>query len=197
MNRVEVIDRMANLRRQAREEAGKSQDYMAKALGVSKKTIQNWEDGSSIPNELMNWEWYEALDKQPLTYLLQAYYPIYFQETDSEDDERIWQAMLVFLRQCGPHVWRELMFWAFAKHGSDPLSVLEMITCYLKTPLVTRPNIAASILNNYDMAVSLGQTIPDAQVEPNIDLFEYAIKQAKEAVKQKKNSYTVLEKEKK
>ena len=40
----------------SRVDAGKTQDYMAKGLGVSKKTIQNWENDVRKPADyIVRW----------------------------------------------------------------------------------------------------------------------------------------------
>ena len=54
----------------SRVDAGKTQDYMAKGLGVSKKTIQNWENGVTAPDFFMGSEWFRVLGINPLPYYL-------------------------------------------------------------------------------------------------------------------------------
>ena len=50
MNKAEFSDRLASVWLRSRGQAGKTQEYVAKSLGVSKKTVQNWEAGTAAPN---------------------------------------------------------------------------------------------------------------------------------------------------
>lgn len=45
-SRIERVKRFAKIWWKSRADAGKSQEFMALSLGVSKKTIQNWEKDS-------------------------------------------------------------------------------------------------------------------------------------------------------
>ena len=78
MKKYDISERFAKMWRTSREAAGKSQDYMAKALGVSKKTVQNWENGTSCPSQQMGFEWFMVLGVQPMPYYLKLLYPYEF-----------------------------------------------------------------------------------------------------------------------
>lgn len=49
-SRIERAKRFAKVWWKSRDDVGKSQEFMALSMGVSKKTIQNWEKGLSSPN---------------------------------------------------------------------------------------------------------------------------------------------------
>lgn len=94
MERVELVERIAKIWHLSRIRAGKSQEYMAKALGVSKKTVQNWEAGTSSPSQATGFEWFKVLDIQPLPYYLCILYPDKFEDlsshcSDKEVDEAL------------------------------------------------------------------------------------------------------------
>ena len=55
------IDRLRFAMMQSREKAGKSQNDMAKILGVHKNTVSNWENGYSVPDYLDVITWFDAL----------------------------------------------------------------------------------------------------------------------------------------
>ena len=46
-NKSDRVKRFAQIWSLSRADTGKTQEYMANGLGVSKKTIQNWEKGAS------------------------------------------------------------------------------------------------------------------------------------------------------
>ena len=48
MTRNEIADRFGMMWKKSRCNAGVSQEYMAKALGVSKKTIQNYDNSGRL-----------------------------------------------------------------------------------------------------------------------------------------------------
>ena len=50
--------RLAELHMRARYDAGKSQEYIALEMGVSKKTVANWEKGISTPDIFDSFRWF-------------------------------------------------------------------------------------------------------------------------------------------
>lgn len=82
MNRIELSDRIAGMWRKSRYDAGKSQEYVARALGVSKKTIQNWEAGEASPNFRVALEWFDALGVPMYPYLMSVIYPTEIETLD-------------------------------------------------------------------------------------------------------------------
>lgn len=75
MDRASKVKRFAEIWMRSRAEAGITQETMAMELGVSKKTIQNWERGLSFPNAFQIFEWFEVLGKNPIPYMLAYQYP--------------------------------------------------------------------------------------------------------------------------
>ena len=93
-NDYEINDRFARIWRVSREKAGVSQDAIAKRLGVSKKTVQNWENGTSSPSQVMGFEWFNVCELQPLPFYLEALYPEYFSEYAPKEEVK--QAYTLF-----------------------------------------------------------------------------------------------------
>ena len=87
--------RFAKIWSLSRSDAGKTQEYMASGLGVSKKTIQNWEKGVSAPDLYEGSEWFRVLGSNPMPYYLAFLYPWLFDGiTPEDDDQDIEQALL-------------------------------------------------------------------------------------------------------
>ena len=59
-NKSERVKRFAQIWSLSRADTGKTQEYMANGLGVSKKTIQNWEKGASAPDLFEGSEWFRV-----------------------------------------------------------------------------------------------------------------------------------------
>lgn len=71
----DINERFAKIWKVSRNQVNVSQDEIAKRLGVSKKTVQNWEAGLSSPSQVMGFKWFEALGVQPMPYYLSVMYP--------------------------------------------------------------------------------------------------------------------------
>lgn len=186
-----MADRFAAMWSKSRNDAGKSQDYMAKALGVSKKTIQNWEEGTSCPSQVKGFEWFSALGIQPLPYYLEMIYPE-FEDIQPDDDARITEALLTFIRDTSPGQRKRLMYIIYGKHGSSPAAILEMIIAHLHTPLRARLNVALGVLTNYEVSASAGDQVEPDLVCPNIDTLSEAIERGKNSVLKGLDSYTLF-----
>lgn len=190
-NRVDISARFAKMWRTSRESVGKSQDYMARALGVSKKTVQNWEAGTSCPSQEKGFAWFVILDLQPLPYYLRLLYPEEFDDlTPCSDDKAIEQALCTVIKDIPSEMKRKILYLLTGAHGSSPLAVMEVITAHLQTPLRDRLNVAQSIATNYEMAQSAGKVKRPDHIQPNMELISSGIQLGKEAVKAGKNSYT-------
>lgn len=190
MNKVELQERFARMWRRSREDSGKSQEYVAQKLGVSKRTVQNWESGMSSPTQEMAFEWFEVLGLQPLPYYLDLLYgkEEYVKPTDS--DKEIEEALIKRIKASSPFEQRKLLFMLNADHGSSASGILEMITAHLHVPLKDRLNIAQSIILNYEIAQAQGKLICSKNILPNIELLKMSFENGKKAVINNLEKYT-------
>ena len=188
MSLLEDADRFGQMWRTSREDAGKSQDYMAKALGVSKKTVQNWENGTSAPNQLKGFEWFHVLGLQPLPYYLRVLFPEQFK--DIQDDKNVESALIACIKSASPEFKRKLLYMLAGKHGSSPIGIVELITAHLHTPLRNRLNIAENVKTNYEIAERKNELILPEHVPANINALSKAIVAAKESIIRAENSYS-------
>lgn len=192
INRIEISDKFAHMWRSSRENAGKSQEYMSKALGVSKKTVQNWEAGTSAPSQLMGFLWFRVLGLQPLPYYLRLMYPEFDAPEDPDEEHRVDRALMALLKDMPLHAKKEILYIIDGEHGSSAPALLEMITAHLQTPMRDRLNIAQSILTNYDIAKATGRIRHPDQIQPNIGILREAVTEAEKSIKTGKESYTII-----
>lgn len=193
MTKYDISEKFAKMWRESRESVGKSQDYMAKALGVSKKTVQNWESGTSCPSQQKGFEWFTVLGVQPMPYYLKLLYPYEFDRIKpGANDKDVGIALLTLISNLTEDQKRKLLYILQGCHGSSPICILEMLTAYLQTPLDYRLNVAASIAVNYEVSEAKGILKNPAHVQPNMDLLNLAIKRGRQAVIDGKGSYTVV-----
>lgn len=170
-----IDDRLAEMWRKSREDAGKSQEYLAKKLGVSKKTIQNWESGYSSPSQAMGFKWFNALNLQPMPYYLNALYPQDFSHTDSVNDEYVEESLIKYIKSLRPADKRKLLFVIYGDHGSAFNELIEMLTAHFHTPDECRLVIAQNILTNYLLSEANNSLVATNKIMPNIGIFKRAI----------------------
>lgn len=188
MNRIEYADKIADMFKRSRNIAGKSQDYVAKALGVSKKTVQNWEAGLASPNVLTCFEWFDILGLPAYPYLVSI---LHGDNIEAKDDEAH-KALQELIMEMSDASCKKLLYLLCGAHGSNPKGVIEMLTAYLQTPLAMRLNIAFSIMTNYDVCKAGNMLVNPSDIEPNAELLQNSAEAGKKAVLEGKGSYTFI-----
>lgn len=190
MNRTETSDMLANMFRMSRNKSGKSQDWVAKKLGVSKKSVQNWESGMSTPNLLTTFDWFNAIGIPMYPFFMSVLHPKEIDGISKDTEEsKLRNALNVYIQEMPDHQMRELLFYFFGKHGSAPNGVLEMLTAYLHLPLSMRISIAQSIQTNYEICNANGLLTNTDHVLPNEDSLNYYIDAGKSAALKGQSSY--------
>lgn len=190
MDRIQRIQRFAEMHYKARCKADKSQEYMAMELGVAKKTVQNWEKGISSPSFFQSLEWFRALGINPMPYYVSLIYPSASVDVDSDtDDEEIDKAFDEMMKNIPRSGKRALLFLFYGKHGSSPNAIMNMMLAHLHTPMQSRTLHARLISETYEMDEKLGNIVCPDNIRPNITALNKAIDSAKNATINKQNSY--------
>lgn len=190
MDRIQRIQRFAEMHYKARCKADKSQEYMAMELGVAKKTVQNWEKGISSPSFFQSLEWFRALGINPMPYYVSLIYPSASVDVDSDtDDEEIDKAFNEMMKNIPRSGKRALLFLFYGKHGSSPNAIMNMMLAHLHTPMQSRTLHARLISETYEMDEKLGNIVCPDNIRPNITALNKAIDSAKNATINKQNSY--------
>lgn len=189
MNRNEIADKFGDMWKKSRCAAGVSQEYMAKALGVSKKTIQNWENGTGSPNQIMGFEWFHVLGLQPLPYYLDLFYGS-CEDVPEEDNKKLDSMLYEAIDRLNPYMKRKLLYILDADHGSSTAGVLDMVVTHLHCPLPLRIGVAQHILSNYEIAESYGAN--SDLIKCDTEILRKSIENCKKAVKERKNKYSNL-----
>lgn len=191
MHDTGVTDRFAMMWQKSRADAGKSQEFVAKALGVSKTTIQNWEQGLSCPNQRQGFEWFKVLGLPPMPYYLSLLYPEFDSDLSVMSDEQVDAALLALMTDLPTDVKRKILYIALGNHGSSPLAVLELMVAHLQLPLQARVSSAVALRTNYEVAEACHALVGTNEITPNIEVIEKAYAAAKKAVKERKTSYSI------
>lgn len=146
---------------------------MAKALGVSRKTVQNWEAGLAAPNIRATLEWFEALGVPMYPYIMSMLYPVEVDGiTATTDMHELRKALHCYVDELDDLHARELLFILHGLHGSSPTGTLDACTAYLHLPLSMRVCITDSIVTHYEMATGLGLLQNEEHVTPEISTLE-------------------------
>lgn len=184
--------RFANIHKQVRIEQKQSQEFMALELGVSKKTIQNWEKGVSSPTFLQSLRWFRALRINPLPYYMSIASPYKCEVSPKSSDDEIDIALNEVIKNLSPQSKRALLFLFMGKHGSSAYSVLQLTLAHLHLPIKERYIDACSVVWKYKIAKSLGETICNDDILPDIDTLDDAIDKAQESVLKREYGYNNL-----
>ena len=189
--RVDRVLRFSEIWWRSRADAGKSQEYMALGLGVSKKTIQNWEKGITSPDLFQSSEWFHLLGLNPLHYYLSFLYPSLSDvDGNTPDDKKTEEILLELIRQATPLEKRQLLFLMTGQHGSSWYGLLQMFTAHCHTSMQSRVSAARLIIENYDVESCNGKLVcPDA-VQPDMEVLKEAIIQGRTAARKNENGYT-------
>lgn len=191
---VEYKEMFARMWRKVREDAGASQGEAAKLLGVSKTTIQNWEDGISCPNQVKGFEYFAALNMQPLPYYLEILFPEEYEKINNRKcgNADYKSALYRVIDTLPDHACEELVYLFYGKHGSSPFGILDTITAYLHTPLSFRIGITQHILMSYQIACCKNNAINPESVQPDVSALRNFILKATHAVLNDLDSYSSL-----
>lgn len=173
---------MAEALRRTRNESGKSQEFMAFEVGVTRRTISNWETGVSEPSVSQAIKWFKLTEKNPIPYLLQGIYPEMDKISANDEDAKILAALMQLINDLPAEGVRQLMYLFFGDHESKPRAVLQMVTAHLQTPLKDRISHAQLIATDYEIAKKTGTIARPDHVQPDFECLTDAIDEAKRRV---------------
>lgn len=181
--RVKKAERFSKIWWKSRADGGKSQEFMAMGLGVSRKTIQNWEKGTSYPDLFQGEEWFHLLGLNPIQYYIEFLYPWLFEGAASaKSDEQIAELLLQLISECAPEEKRQLLYLMTGNHGSSWHFLLQTFTAYCHTTMKYRVATARMIADTYEMEDKLNLLVCPETARPNLDVLKREIKEERRAV---------------
>ena len=180
--RADRVQRFARIWWSSRAEGKRSPEYMALALGISKKTVQNWEKGLSSPDLFQCLEWFRVLELNPMTYLMEFLYP----EADGGASDDMLTATLT------PRQKESVRYIYTGSHVSTPAALTELMLAYIALPLEQRTALAQLTLTEYGIAQLHGTLREDMPVA-DTGLLARAVRSAGEAFAAGKQAYRLEE----
>lgn len=163
---------LARTIRETRLMKEKSQEYMAMELGITRKTVQNWEKGVSEPTIEQAMQWFRILQVSPLPYLFQYVFPDMENISSGDEDDRLRDALLKLAAELPSEGMRQLLYLFYGDHGSSPRVVLNLITAFLQSPHHDRIVAGNLILLNYEMARQKEELTSPHHIQPNVELLK-------------------------
>ena len=182
---------IAEALRTTRNETGKSQEFMAFELGVTRRTILNWENGVSEPSIGQTVKWFKLVEKNPIPFLLQYTYPDMDKISPKDDDAKILAALMQLINDLPAEGVRQLMYLFFGNHGSSPRAVLQMITAHLQTPMKDRIAHGQLVATNYEIAKRTNSLSKPDNIQPDLECLNAAISTAKKTVEKNAREYSM------
>ena len=189
-SREDRARRFARIYHTSRRDAGRTQEFMAEGMGVSKKTVQNWEKGVTAPDLFTSAEWFRLLGRNPLPYYLAYLYPDLEDLGAGTDERETEEALISLIRKCTPSEKAQLLFLMLGNHGSSWYSLLQLFTAHAHTSLRARVSAARTVLENYEMDEAEGRLVCPTEALPDLSMLRYSVDLAKEAVLEGKEGYT-------
>lgn len=181
--RSERARAFAETHAKVRAKEGKSQEFMAMELGVSKKTIQNWEKGISSPTFFQSLEWFRILNTNPFPYYLELTYPDQLKGLKgTDDDKKIIEAFGALSDSLPISAKRALLYIFYGEHGSSPNAIIQLILAHLHLPLKDRVSPATIVVDMFEMEKELGNLICKDNIMPDMDVLNDAIHKARISV---------------
>lgn len=181
---------MQEMFQKSRYDAGLSQQKAADLMKVSKSTVQNWENGSSVPTFDKIIEWFKVLGVPMYPYLMKLAYPKELASITADSDiSDLRQGLNKLVNELDDFHAKELFFILSGVHGSSPTGNMDMTTAYLHLPLAAMVVIAENILASYEILEALGQIHNSQHVLPATKTLKRSIDTAKAAAMSGKNSY--------
>lgn len=193
-SRMERVKSFAEMHARARDQAGKSQEYMAMELGVAKKTIQNWEKGISSPSFFQSLEWFRVLNINPLPYYLQILYPDKYNKIQSAStDEDVDKAFSILIDQLSMSDKRALLYFYYGEHGSPANTLIQLLLAHAHTPLQTRITQAILTCHMYEMEQERDNLICTNDIMPDMEVLNKSIMRARISALHHEYGYTIMD----
>lgn len=181
ISRAERVKEFAKIFSDSRYKAGVSQEYMAAELGVSRKTIQNWESGTSFPNVFQLYEWFRALNLSPNPYLFEYLNSEIRQDTTLTDEEKLEASFKRICDELTISQKRDILYLLTGTYQGDPYAMLQLFVAHAHLPIQQRFFIANQIAETYKMCEMVGNLKDTEYILPDMDCLNRAINAGREA----------------
>lgn len=181
-------NRFALMHSSVRINSNKSQEFMAESLNVTKKTIQNWENGKSSPSFFQSLEWFRALCINPFPHYFKLVNPDNHNNSTYKSEEDINKAFDNLCDNLPTSIKRALLYIFLGNHGSSPTAIVQLALAYLHLPLKTRSSHTSTVIHDYEIEESMGNLINNNEL-PDMTVLINAFECANKSILKKLEQY--------
>lgn len=193
MNEQIIKDRCTDMLRRARADSGLSQEQAAAVIGVTKSTIQHWENGESWPNMPTTFLYLLGLGHSVFPYFLDLVYN--HEATDSNEDDKVLQDLQSAIKFLPSDSRKKLLYLLAGNHSTAPVAIIEMSCAFTHTSIDKRANTCQSVTTSYEISEATGDLLDPDGIRPNVRVLHAIIDASIEAAKTKSKTYTIMDRE--
>lgn len=164
---------IASVVSQVRKSAGLSRPKLAAMIGVTDRTIKNWEDGVSKPDADLFLDIFYACNQHLLDVIRKADSSDFLDDT-SMSEEAIRQRLIAMIRsETSDAMNRRLLFNLSADHGSNAEAQLNLCTAYNHLAMEDKYDICNLIVERYRLRREQRRLIRTAHsVLPDLEILD-------------------------
>ncbi len=169
-----------------RNRAGVSRSKLAGLLGVSERTIKNWEDGVSQPDAELFLEMLDACNEHLANVIRHFEFMDIFDDAEA-DAEQIRQTLITCIRSTTTDdMNRKLLYNLCANHGSDATAQIELCTAYNHLAMEDKYDICKLIVERYRLRSEQNRLIRTKYgVSPDLDYLEAELARVRKEITKK------------
>lgn len=195
MNERDFKEQLARILSTARNKVGVSQRSMAKLIGKSFSTVQNWESGVSTPNLWDVIHWFDVLGVNPMRSFLNLQSPEIFDFLSaSNNDDELKKSLLSYINgTASTDEIRKLCFCILGNTGSSWHAQLDMLTAHNHLPMQNRVVISRAIYDSYQMCKANDTLVCPENIAPDEKNLLHAIESGKDSASQGQNRYSGIQ----
>lgn len=189
-SRAERVEQFARIFSESRYKSGVSQDWLAKELSVSRRTIQNWESGVSFPNVFQMFEWFRALNLNPTPFLFEYLNNEVRTDKHMSKEEKL---EISFNNICDELTVQQKRCIVYLLTGTfgDPYAMMQLFVAHAHLPMQQRFFIAKQIVETYQMCEIVGNLKETEYILPDMDSLLKAIEAGKNAAIRGDDNYFI------
>lgn len=183
----------ANVLFKSRKEKHKSRRYMADALGVSERSVRNWEYGLGAPSITDFTLWFETLGISMLQYLRKESRP---EQEENQNSATMPEGLVSLdlhraIADMDEHSKRELHFLIYGNHGGDFSAYMDKCVTDLQSNMHERHVTTMIAVANYEYhKVNNTLRCPD-EVQPDLARLKQASEMGRVASHNGESSYAM------
>lgn len=189
MSRADRVKNFAKIFSESRADAGVSQEWLAAELGVTRRTINNWETGISAPNYFQQLEWFRALKLSQTPYLYKYVNSDIRNDKSLSNEDKFEQSFDRIINELTIEQKRCITYLLTGTYQGDPYALIQLFVAHAHLPMLQRFSIANQIYETYKVCEESGQLKDTEYILPDLETLTKAIEAGREAAIKGEHGY--------